>query len=156
MAYASDLPTRCEGVSFEKGFKDPAHLDCTRVGFNVNDIPDNDALLLYRLVDTRIQSQLLGPLDGLQPDNHVRDRLSIPAQRILRLCRRQLCHLAFVHLLCLLDPEPDCTSKTAAEDLGLFHFAAEYLGADHGTEGHLVSEFLGECERERGLERMRG
>lgn len=50
--------------------------------------------------------ELLGAFARLQPNDDVADCFAVAAHGILRLAGRQLCHLAFVHLLCLFDSQP--------------------------------------------------
>ena len=115
VAYASERPTRCATVPLSiqprlESIETPweivrgrtAHLDCTRVGLDVDDISDRDPLLLYTLVDTRIEAELLGALGRLEGDDDVRDGLAVAGQRVLGLGGGQFGHLSLVHLLGLL------------------------------------------------------
>lgn len=72
-----------------------------RVGFNVDDVADRDALLLYGLVDGGVEAQLLGAFAGLEPDEEVADGPSVAAEWVLRFLGCELNDLALVHLLCL-------------------------------------------------------
>ena len=55
------------------------HLNSTRIRLYINNIPNDDLLLKYSLIDTRIQPQLFSPLDSFKTDDDVRDRLAVPA-----------------------------------------------------------------------------
>lgn len=85
-----------------------AYLDRSRVGFDIDDISDHNLLLQYGLVYARVQSELLRALDCLEPNNDMRDGLSVPAQRVLGLCWSELGDLAFIHLLGFFYPQA-CT-----------------------------------------------
>ena len=78
------------------------NLDRAGIRFNVDHIADHNLLLQNRLVDGRIQTQLLRPLDGLESDDDMRDSLPISTKRVLCFCRRQFRHFAFVNFLRLL------------------------------------------------------
>jgi hypothetical protein len=45
----------------------------------------------------------------------------------------------------------DRPPKVLHQDLCLFHLGAEHFRSDHGAEGHLLAEFLGDGECERRL-----
>lgn len=49
--------------------------------------------------------QLLRAFARLQPDDDVADGFSVATHGILGLTGGQLCHLAFIHLLCFFDAE---------------------------------------------------
>ena len=90
-----------------------AHLDGTGVGLDVDDISDGDALLLDAFVDARVEAELLRALDRFERDDDVRDRLAVARERVLRLGRSELRHLALVDLLRLLHAQP-CGPVTRA------------------------------------------
>ena len=85
------------------------HLDGTRVGRDVNDIYDGVALLLDALADARVEAELLRALDRFERD----DGMCVARQRVLRLGRRELRHLAVEDLLRLLHAQP-CGPVTRA------------------------------------------
>mmetsp|Transcript_25460 Transcript_25460/g.79791 ORF Transcript_25460/g.79791 Transcript_25460/m.79791 type:complete len:396 (-) Transcript_25460:372-1559(-) len=99
------------------GASDP--LDGARVGLDVDDVARRDLLLLDRLVDGRVQLELLGALCRLEAEDQVRHGLAVPAERVLRLLGGELGHLALVHLLRLLDPQADRPPKVLHQHLGL-------------------------------------
>lgn len=68
----------------------------TRVGLNVDDIPDRDPLLLDALVDARIKTELLSTLTGLETDNDVGNSLAVATEGVFGFLGGQICYFAFV------------------------------------------------------------
>ena len=92
---------------------------------------------LNRLVNRWVELQLLGALRGLESDDEVRDGLAVAADRVLRLDRAQLRHLALVHLLRFLDPERDRAPEIFHQNFRLLDLGAEHFRADHRAKRDL-------------------
>merc|ERR1719221_949826 len=121
------------------------------VRLDVDDVPDLDFLFLQALVNLRGQLQGLLALGGLQADHHRGHLLAVAARRIWSLLGRQLGDLALVHLLGLLDADPDGPPTVLHQDLRLLNLGGVDLAPDHGAEGDLHAELLSYSQGQRGL-----
>ena len=77
----------------------------TGVGFDVNDVSDDDFFFQDSFIDGRIQPELFCAFDGFETDDDVRDGFSISAERVFGFCGCELCDFAFVDFFCFFYPE---------------------------------------------------
>lgn len=126
-------------------------LDVAGLGLDVDDISNSDFLLLDVLVGVGVQSQLLGALGTLKSDNNGGDHLPVPPMGVLLLLRSQLGDFTLQNLLGLLNFEADCPAEVLIEDFCLLDLGGVHLGADHGAEGHLGAQLLGDSQGDGGL-----
>eukprot|EP00756_Hemistasia_phaeocysticola_P008403 Hpha_TRINITY_DN14610_c2_g17::TRINITY_DN14610_c2_g17_i1::g.48399::m.48399 len=125
----------------------------TAAGLDVDHVTHLHALLLDALIDGCVELQLFRALARLQPNNDVRDGLPVPSKGVLNLLWGDLGDLALVHLLHLLDTQPDRTAEVLHKHLGLLNLGGEHFGPHHGAEGHLRAKFGGDAECQCSLPR---
>lgn len=73
-----------------------AHLDSTRVRFDVDHVSNNDLLLQDRLVDTWIQSKLFRALDSFETYDDMRHGFAVSTQRVFGFSWCKLRHFSLV------------------------------------------------------------